>query len=209
MRLLSALFLILAVASPLAQAASDSRDCRVGEIARVHGTVKIIREGRTLMPVAGESICVKDRFVTDARAVTELKFRDGTEVTVGKDSIFVITRWKQRRLFANEAGFELVTGAFRALTGAMTQRRSKFEVTTPIATIGIRGTEFWGGLDLSPGALDVVMLKGKGVYLKNDAGETEITTPGNGVTVRSGNKPGDPVVWSPEKLKRAIGTITP
>lgn len=209
MRPLPTLALLLAIASPLSLAADVSRNCRIGEIVRVHGLVKVIREGQTLVPVAGENICVKDRFMTDTRGVTELKFSDGTEVTVGKDSVFVISRWKQRRLLANEARFELLTGAFRALTGAVTQRRHHFEVTTPVATIGIRGTEFWGGLDMSPGALDVVMLNGKGVYLVNEAGQVEITEPGKGVTVRSGSKPGDPVVWPPEKLKRAMSAITP
>lgn len=212
MRLLTAFALVTAVTVTLApmDVAAAGPDCRVGEITRVSGTVKVVRAGSTHVPVAGEAFCVKDRFETDARGVADLKFPDGTEITVGKESIFVVSQWKQRRFRANEARFELVTGAFRALTGALTQRRHTFEVKTNIATIGVRGTEFWGGLDMSPGALDVIMLKGKGVYVANEAGLVEITQPGTGVTVGSAlKKASTPAAWSPEKVKKAVSTITP
>jgi len=190
-------------------AAADARECRVGEIVRVHGKVEVIRAGSTHVPIAGERVCERDRFTTDARGVAELKLSDGTELTIGRDSTFVISQWKPRRLRANVATFELVTGAFRALTGEMTKRRHRFEVKTNIATIGVRGTEFWGGLEMSPGALDVIMLNGKGVYVTNGAGTSEITRAGQGVTVVGGGAPKPPVSWPEEKVKRAVRTITP
>jgi hypothetical protein len=204
------LFALLAMACvPAALAVTDSRDCRVGEVVRIHGKVEVIRNATTHTPIAGERLCERDRFVTDSRGVAELKFADGTQITVGRDSVFVITKWKQRRLRANVATFELVTGAFRALTGDMTKRRHRFEVKTAIATIGVRGTEFWGGLDMSPGALDVIMLNGKGVYVSNDAGTSEITTAGQGITVQGNKAPTAPAAWSAEKVKKAVSTITP
>lgn len=209
MRTLITLALLVAVASPAVQAANDSKNCRIGQVSRVFGEVKVIRDGATVAPVAGESICIKDRFVTNSRGIAELKFRDGSEITVAKDSVFVIDRWKERRFFANEASFELVSGAFRALTGAITQRRHTFEIKTTVATIGVRGTEFWGGMNLSPDALDVIMLNGKGVYVKNAAGQVEISRPGTGVTARANGKPSEPAAWEPEKVKRAVSTITP
>ena len=80
---------------------------------------------------------------------------------------------------------------------------------TTIATIGVRGTEFWGGLNLSPDALEVVMLEGKGVYVKNDAGTVELTQAGTGTTVQVGKTPTAPNAWSAEKVTRAVETITP
>lgn len=209
MRLLSLFALLLAIASPLTLAAGDSRDCRVGEITRVHGDVKVVRSGRTLVPLNGEALCVHDRFITSERGIAQLAFPDGTEITVGRDSVFVVSQWKQRSFFANVARFELVSGSFRALTGAITQRRNSFEVKTAIANIGIRGTEFWGSVNISPGSLDVLMLNGAGIYVKNANGTSEITEAGKGVSVRSGKAPTTPVVWSPEKVQRALGTITP
>lgn len=201
--------LLTLLASPFTQAAADARDCRVGEIVRIHGQVDVVRNGTRHTPIAGERICERDRFVTTPRGIAELKFSDGTQITVGRDSTFIISQWKPRRLRANLATFELVSGAFRALTGEMTKRRHRFEVKTNIATIGVRGTEFWGGLEMSPGALDVIMLNGKGVYVTNDAGTSEITTAGQGVTVRGTGAPSAPDAWSAEKVKKAVSTITP
>lgn len=189
--------------------AADTARCRIGDIQQTHGEVRVIRDGTTLVPAPGEAFCARDRFVTGARGVAALKFRDGTEVTVGKDTEFAIERWKERRFFANEAVFSLARGAFRALTGAMTQRRHTFEVETRVATIGVRGTEFWGGLNITPDALDVIMLKGKGVYVENDAGRVELTEAGTGTTVSWGNPPKDPVAWPDSKVRRAVSTITP
>lgn len=209
MRLLAAFALLAMTLNTPALAAQDSRSCRVGDIVKVHGKVEILRGGATHVPVAGERICVKDKFMTDKRGVAELKLSDGTQITVGRNSSFIIQAWAPRRFRANVATFELVTGAFRALTGAMTERRHRFEVKTNIATIGVRGTEFWGGLGMSPDSLDVIMLNGKGVYVRNDAGTTEISEAGKGVSVRAGGKPGDAAAWSPEKVKKAVATITP
>ncbi|MFZ5724312.1 MAG: FecR family protein [Pseudomonadota bacterium] len=187
----------------------DSAACRIGQIDRVYSDVKIVRDGTTLVPVAGEGFCARDRFLTGKRGIAALKFRDGTEVTVGKDSEFVIERWKERRLFANEAAFTLVKGAFRALTGAISERRHRFEVRTQVATIGVRGTEFWGGMNITPDALDVIMLSGKGVYIENEAGRVELTRPGEGTTVQAGKTPDAAKVWGEAKVQKAVATITP
>jgi hypothetical protein len=200
--------LLLLLLSPAAPAKGDISQCRFGEVGALYGSVKIVRAGSTHVPVSGEPLCVGDRFMTDARGVAELKFADGTRITVGKDSTFVIRQWKQRRFRANQASFELVRGAFRALTGAITERDHRFEVKTSIATIGVRGTEFWGGLDLTPGAVDVIMLNGKGVYVTNSAGTVDISTPGTGVSVRSTAAPEAAKPWSPEKLRKAVATVT-
>lgn len=199
----------IALAPPIAQAAGDSRDCRIGDINRLFGDVQLVRAGTAHRPVPGEAICAGDRFRTGARGVAELKFHDGTAITVGKDADFAVLQWKERRFFRNEATFELVKGAFRSLTGAITTRRHRFEVKTAIATIGVRGTDFWGGLNLTPDAIDVVMLDGKGVYVKNDAGQVEIARAGEGVSVTRSSVPSASNTWADEKLKRAVETVTP
>ncbi len=183
--------------------------CRVADFSAIHFDVGLIRRGTTLTPIAGDAVCPGDRIVTRARGVAVVKFDDGTLITVGHDSEFVITRWKQRRFFSNTASLELVRGAFRAVTGAMTQRKHDFQVKTVYASIGVRGTDFWGGTNISDHALDVVMLSGKGVWIENDAGRVELTTAGTGTTVQPGKAPGLAKEWSSTKLNKAVATITP
>lgn len=203
---------LAALALPLSSVAAEGKDsaaCSIGEIHRVFGEVKIVRDGNSQAPIAGESFCPHDRFITGDRGIAVLQFNDNTTITVGKDSEFVVESWKQRRFFSNEALFSLVKGAFRAVSGSMTERRHRFEVKTPVATIGVRGTEFWGGMTFAPNTLDVIMLNGKGVYIENEAGKTELKKVGTGTTVWSGKAPTSPAPWAEEKMKKAVSTITP
>lgn len=197
---------------PLAAAAApapDSRECRIGDIERLYGDVRVVRGGNIVVPVAGEAFCVHDRFLTGSRGIAALRFHDGTQVTVGKETEFGIEQWRQRRVFSNEAIFSLAKGAFRALSGAISERRHRFEVKTPIATIGVRGTEFWGGTSITPESLDVIMLNGKGVYVENEAGKVELTQAGTGTTVKAGKAPQAPSTWTEAKVQQAVSTVTP
>lgn len=204
------LLFLLALLPALAPAAGNSLPaCKVADFAGIHFDVGLVRLGTALTPLAGDMVCPGDRIVTGKKGVAVLRFRDGTLITVGHDSEFVVERWKQRRFRANEASFELVRGAFRAVTAAITQRRHDFRVKTAFATVGVRGTDFWGGTNISEQALDVVMLDGKGVYIENDAGRVELTTAGTGTTVPAGRAPGAAKEWSKTKLGKAVGTITP
>jgi len=184
--------------------------CRMGEVTWVSGKVELERRSAIITPVSGTKICRGDKLRTALGAVTEIKFRDGTKVTVGKDSEFVIRDFRINTRKPNVALFELIKGAFRSVTGTITKRRNRFEVTTRAATIGIRGTEFWGGYGLTPdGAFDVVMLEGRGVYVKNARGQVELDQVGLGTTIKEGEAPTVPKKWGEEKLKRALETLAP
>lgn len=197
--------LLLAILMPPAAMAA----CDIGTIARIAGDVQLERRQVASAPATGGTLCTGDRFVTGQRGVAELHFRDGTQIIVGRESNFSVDRWQERRLVRNEAVFTLAKGAFRAVTGTITRRSHRFEVNTPLATIGIRGTDFWGGLSMTPDALEVVMLEGKGVYVRNASGRTELQEAGSGTTVTAGNAPTAPASWPAEKVQRAVQTITP
>ncbi len=182
--------------------------CRLGKVLRVVGTVTVQRGAQNLVPVSGFGICRGDRVLTDAASIAELRLRDGSLLTVGKDTDFVIREFRLYKKQPNVALFELAKGAFRNITGLVTQRRHRYEVRTPVATIGVRGTDFWGGFGLSGDGLDVVMLEGRGVYVRNDAGTVELERPGMGTTVLAG-APEPATLWDEAKLKRAFATVTP
>jgi hypothetical protein len=105
--------------------------------------------------------------------------------------------------------FELAKGAFRSITGFMTKRQHRFEVQTATATLGVRGTDFWGGYGLTENGLDVVMLEGHGVYVKNAFGQLELDQPGLGTTVLTGSAPAPAAAWSEAKRQKAFATVTP
>ncbi|HEX5360209.1 MAG TPA: FecR family protein [Fluviicoccus sp.] len=204
------ILLATVIASGAASAAHNPAHCRVGEVASLKGTVELVRHDQTVAPEVGAKICRGDLFRTKAGSVAELKLRDGTKLTVGKDSEMVIRDYRIFRKQPNIALFDLLKGAFRSVSGTITKRPHRFEVKTSVATIGVRGTDFWGGFGVTPdGALDVIMLEGHGVYVKNDKGQIELDKPGLGTTVAADGSLAEPKAWAAEKLNRAVATITP
>ena len=194
----------------LVAALAHAEPCRVGEVVRVVGSVSVVRAQQSFTPFAGVGICRGDRFVTGAGSIAELRLRDGSLITVGKDSEFVIREYRLYREAPNVALFDLVRGAFRSVTGLMTARAHRYEVHTRVATIGVRGTDFWGGFGLTENGLDVVMLDGHGVYVDSaGGGHVELDKPGLGTTVLAGAAPSAAGAWGQGKLARAVATITP
>jgi hypothetical protein len=207
-RLMIPMFVLLSTQVNAADMAS--KNCRVGAVAQLTGTVEVVRNKETITPTQGMKICRGDLFKTAAGSVAELALRDGTKLTVGKDTQLVIREYRIFRSKPNLALFDLVQGAFRSITGSITKRPHRFEVTTRVATIGVRGTDFWGGYGLTPdGAYDVIMLSGKGVYVKNDKGQVELNQAGFGTTVTVDGMPTEAHAWPAEKVTRAVATITP
>jgi hypothetical protein len=146
---------------------------------------------------------------TTPKARVLLEFADGTKVTLGANTEFQVKDYRYApQAEVPKAAFELLRGVFRAITGKLgDQDPPDFTVTTAVAVLGIRGTDFWGGF-LFSNALDVAVFAGKGVYVQNSAGRVDIVAPGYGTTVRSATTaPEPPKRWGSAKLdaaKRAV-----
>jgi hypothetical protein len=179
-------------------------------VTSVSGSVTIERYGQVFDAGTDIVVCKGDKYITDSASIIQLTLRDGSVITVGKDSEFTFTEYKIYKDKPNLALFELAKGAFRAVTGFMTKRPHRYEVKTALATIGVRGTDFWGGFGLTENGLDVVMLSGKGVYVTNNQGETvELDAEGLGTTVIAQSAPSGPKKWGDAKVAKAVATITP
>lgn len=71
-----------------------------------------------------------------------IRLKDGTSMTLRPKTSFKIVNVDVRKGKEN-AFMSLLRGGFRAITGFISKRNSNaFRVNTPVATIGIRGTEF-------------------------------------------------------------------
>jgi hypothetical protein len=101
-----------------------------------------------------------------------------------------------------------VVGAFRFLSGQATKLASSdVSVTTPVAIIGVRGTEFWGG-PIDNQALGVFLIEGA-VSVSNTAGAQTLSAPGQGTNIAApGAAPGPVTFWPQDKVNRAIATVT-
>lgn len=188
-----------------------SADCQVGQVTRVKGEAQLQRAGLSQTLQLRLSLCQEDVITTGAHSLAELHLADGSTITIAPQSRFVLHEfhYEEQSQAERSAVFELLQGAFRAVTGAITHSGTPFryEVKTRVATIGVRGTDFWGGFYFGD-ALDVVMLNGTGVYVKNEQGTAELSAVGQGTTVSSATQaPSIPKVWPEKKLSQAIQSV--
>jgi hypothetical protein len=175
----------------------------IGAVSRIQGDTSGTRGGATRALGLNASVFLNEVVSTGEAARLEVTFTDGTQVTLGEKAELTLDTF----VFNPAAGSGTikfgVVGAFRFLSG----QSSDVSVTTPVATLGIRGTEFWGG-PIDNQALGVFLIEGA-VRVSNAAGQQILSQPGQGTNiVTPGAAPGSVTLWPPDKVNRAIATVT-
>jgi hypothetical protein len=203
--LLSFLAILLCFASaPDARAANGPT---VGMVTRVLNQAQVGSE----TAVVGTLVHMNDELRTGPKARLLVTFRDKTELTLGENASVVIDRY----VFDPDASTgELVlktsVAAFRLATGKISEMRTKsIDVSTPVAALAVRGTDFWWGpID---GVFGVLLVHNSKLGVKTDAGEVLIDKAGYGTDIEQGlskkkapGAPGRPYKWPPEKVARAL-----
>lgn len=179
-----------------------------GRITLFKGGAIATHQGASRNLVQGAAVYVGDKILTGSRTRIKLRMIDDAEITLGDDSVLVISAYRfDAGARQGEGTLGVLKGFFRAVTGALgTLQNRPFTVQTPVATIGIRGTDFWGEQHVDQ--LRVALIGGEAIIISNDAGSVEITQAGYGTQVTSPHRPPQkPFKWSEEALKRAVGTI--
>lgn len=200
-RLLLPLIAALLLVVPL-QALADA-----GAFQFVVGEVKIVRADGSEMPaVKGAKLAEGDTVVTGPSGSAQILMSDQAMIALRPDSSL---KFETYRFSGREDGSEkgilgLLKGGFRTLTGLIGRaNRSNYQVRTPTATIGIRGTDHepfyippsgWSG---APGG-------DPGTYNKVNSGATFIQTEGGSIELgpnQVGFAPADPRAI-PTRLER-------
>ncbi|MCG3709985.1 FecR family protein [Aliarcobacter butzleri] len=118
----------------------------IGTVSLVEGKATILRNGQTLGANMGDKIENKDVISTQVNSKIKITFIDNTIVTIGKESSLNIEEYIFNTS-TKEAKTELnvLKGAFHTITGEIGKvNPDKFKLKTKSASIGIRGTEFYG-----------------------------------------------------------------
>lgn len=205
-RLLRMVLAVCVLTAPLA-ACADAQDlARAGFVNAVENEAEIVSATGTIKAVIGTAINMKDELRTGPNGRLQVTFRDNTVLTLGENaSVVVDTYVYDPDKSTGEAVLQATRGAFRFVTGRLKEMKEKrIAVSTPVADIGIRGTEFWGGpIDAKYG---ILLLAGE-VVVSNQAGSVTLT-PGQGTDIPSPlDPPGDPKAWGAEKIARAIESV--
>lgn len=159
-------------------------------------------EGVTRVLRKGDNVAQGDTITTARFSYANVEFTDTGRTLIGPNSEFVIEAYSHskpastggpRRRGGSTVGatesnalFRLLRGGFRAVTGLIGQSNpQRYQVKTPVATIGIRGTDFIASVcdadcELGPGSEGkdasggtVAGVYDGGISVTNGAGKVE------------------------------------
>ena len=180
----------------------------IGTVSRIQGEASGTRNGATRALAPNSTVFLNETVATGETARLEVTFTDNTRLTLGEKAKLTLDNYvldsAARR---GTIKFGLV-GAFRFVSGQVSKLASAdVSVTTPVAVVGIRGTEFWGG-PIDDQALGVFLIEGS-MSVSNGAGQQILNLPGQGTNIAApGAAPGPVTFWPPDKVGRAIATVT-
>ena len=130
----------------LTQTAAAETAAPVGKVNLVLGKAYLESADKPRQRVRpGTQIHVTDQIVTEANGHVHIEFADSALVSVRPDSLLEIVRydWDAANPEQSSIKLNLVEGVTRAISGEGARAaRERFRLNTPIAAIGVRGTDF-------------------------------------------------------------------
>ncbi len=113
----------------------------IGKIGEVNGAATIQRGADSIAALAGMLLFVHDRLTTEAGVQVSVLMQDSATLTLGESSTMVIDQEMAGN--ARAGRISLLVGRLRAIVNAAAAgAASTFEVHTPNAIAGVRGTDF-------------------------------------------------------------------
>jgi len=115
----------------------------IGSIVSYKGDVSVMRGDKTLIVTQkGFTIEEKDVINASKKSRAQIRFKDQTVITVGANSVLKVEQFLFGNAQNSKAEFGMLKGAFRSITGKIGKMSpKKFNLKTPTATIGIRGSQ--------------------------------------------------------------------
>lgn len=197
MRPLSKSILAAAVAAGLAAAPAAAR-VGVTSVADGEPLGQPPAEAERILRV-GIDVQASERVTTKANDRAHVVFLDGTALTVGPNSVLVIDKYvydPNRK--TGEMALSTTKGVFRFVGGSIS-KNSEVVVTTPTATIGIRGgiatIEVADG-----GATRANFLYGDSLRVTNQGVTQTATRNGSQITASAGVPPTPPAILPPGRM---------
>jgi hypothetical protein len=179
----------------------------IGAVSRIQGEASATQAGATRALSLNAPVFLNEVVSTGEAARLEVTFTDKTRLTLGEKAKLTLDTY----VFNPAAGRRTirfgVIGALRFLSGKLARLvSSRVSVTTPVATIGIRGTDFFAG-PIDDQALGVLLIEGA-VVVSNAAGQRILNRPGQGTNIATpGAAPGPVTIWPQAKFNRALAAV--
>ncbi len=172
-------------------------------VERLYGEAWIERGATRERLVQAAVIAHDDLLQTGADSRLQLALSDGGTLNLGEN-----TRLRAKTISETPSHSlaELdLKGAFRMVSGIFRgKHKQEWVINTPVAVIGIRGTDFFAGpID---GALDVMVISGR-VEVSNSAGRVLLEPKEGTVVGDASTAPSTPILWGAAKVQRAFSMV--
>ncbi len=181
----------------------------VGDVARSRGQFAALQRGVARSLFEGGDIKFLDTIITGADTRAEIEFVDDTYLMIGDNSTLTIDEMVFEPGIRSKGVITLTEGVFRMVSGKINKvPGGELTIYSPVATIGIRGTDFWGLQEkdkltmalIDNGILEITGADGKTVVLD---------TPLQAVVIERGKPtPDAPFSLTPAQLQEAAKTVT-
>jgi hypothetical protein len=216
------LLLLMGAAAWLCGAVPAWADTAAGSVTLVTGHVSAATpSGEIRDIIKGGEVYQGEVIITASGSYVNIAFTDGGRVLLRPESRFAIERYQYAGAQAAPANgqpaqpvrqesafFRLLKGGFRAVSGLIGHtRRDDYAVQTPVATIGIRGTDYEVRYcngdcgDITPAPKDGLYagVQSGAIALTNGGGETTPTA-GQYVFISGNGNAGVPLTLRPAAL---------
>lgn len=171
-------FFPLLFTAAICAASGAKAQTRVGQAVVIQN--EVVRVAATTTPISVGDNMLRDETVrTGADSAARFVMADSTNLSLGPSATLKLDRtvFNDERSYRDVA-IRMTTGAFRFVTG--NSDKSAYKITTPLATIGVRGT-----------TLDILSQRGRSVVVLQDGAASVCTRSGQCVQL---TQPGETAV---------------
>jgi hypothetical protein len=135
-------FLIIVLFSLILARVSIAAD-KAGIVVISRGTVTGISDMGSRELKQGDEFFIDEQIKTGGKSFAVLQFVDGAKVTVRPETELIVEEYAYAAGAEDSATLNLVSGGLRIITGAVAKSNpDNYKVKTPMALMGVRGTEF-------------------------------------------------------------------
>lgn len=165
LKICSVLFLLIGSLFCLSSSFADPPlPTPVGRVVWVNGSFKATMQNQEVRSLQKQSVIyLHDTLTTDNNSEAQIVFTDNSLITFRPESKFVVDQYvykpKEKASSVGKYVMNLLQGGFRTITGLIAKRNTAdYQVNTPVATIGVRGTDY--AVVLSGGHLKMIYYAG-------------------------------------------------
>lgn len=175
------------------QAAAQTADSRIGAAVAVRNQVTTaLGAGQARPLTVGLAVHQNERISTGANSVAQLLFSDQTTLSIGQRSQVTLDRYVyDPNRSAGDVAVSLGGGAMRFITGSQDPRN--YQVRTPVATIGVRGTIV--DLLLMDGRMFGILDEGRVIFTLLNGETIELDRPGTAIEFFADGTTSRPFTW--------------